>query len=115
MIFTTRLLCTIEFYCPGNRILNVNAMTVESDSLGMFSLAVSIAQAIELYCPGNKILLYNIDAMTVESGSLGRFSLAISTVQAIGFYCQAIGFYCAYILFLLLSAHLHQFLFTSLQ
>ena len=81
----------------------------------MFSLAVSIAQAIELYCPGNKILLYNIDAMTVESGSLGRFSLAISTVQAIGFYCQAIGFYCAYILFLLLSAHLQQFLFTSLQ
>ena len=63
-------------------------MTVESDSLGMFSLAVSIAQAIELYCPGNKILLYNIDAMTVESGSLGRFSLAISTVQAIGFYCR---------------------------
>jgi len=83
-------------------------MTAESDSLGMFSLAVSIAQAIELYCPGNKILLYNIDAMTVESGSLGRFSLAISTVQAIGFYC-------AYILFLLLSAHLQQFLFTSLQ
>ena len=90
-------------------------MTAESDSLGMFSLAVFIAQAIELYCPGNKILLYNIDAMTVESGSLGRFSLAISTVQAIGFYCQAIGFYCAYILFLLLSAHLQQFLFTSLQ